>query len=214
MRTKIGIGFVVLGSVLVFLALGLFLLNTYEQKQAAEAVEQVMPQLVEVIQARQDSPTEATTPDGEEQSAPIVAPQPPQKKMPVVEIDGNPYIGFVAIPALELELPVMDDWNYQKLQKTPCRFTGDMYSDDLVVMAHNFSDHFGLLKNLRVGDIVFFTDMDGTTVRYTVVAVDVLQPTAVEEMTSGEYDLTLFTCTYGGKARVTIRCDRLETRYT
>jgi hypothetical protein len=25
-------------------------------------------------------------------------------------------------------------------------------------------------------------------------------------MTDGEYDLTLFTCTYGGKSRVTVRC--------
>lgn len=26
-------------------------------------------------------------------------------------------------------------------------------------------------------------------------------------MTSGDYPLTLFTCTYGGKSRITVRCD-------
>ena len=40
-------------------------------------------------------------------------------------------------------------------------------------------------------------------------AVDILDHTAVEDMISGEYDLTLFTCTYGGENRVTVRCDRV-----
>ena len=38
--------------------------------------------------------------------------------------------------------------------------------------------------------------------------LEILQPTAVEEMTSGDYDLTLFTCTYGGATRFTVRCLR------
>lgn len=206
MKTKIGIASVVLGAVLISMALGLYLYNAREQKQAADAVDLVMPQLVEAILLRQDSQVEDTS--ALEEDAPIIVTQ-PQKKMPVVEIDGDPYIGFVGIPTLELELPVMDDWSYQKLKKSPCRFTGDMYSDDLVVMAHNYNRQFGPLKNLRVGDIVTFTDMDGETFRYAVVAVDVLQPTDVEEMTAGVYDLTLFTCTYGGKSRVTVRCDQL-----
>ena len=42
-----------------------------------------------------------------------------------------------------------------------------------------------------------------------MVALEILQPTAVEEMTAGEFDLTLFTCTYGGKSRVTVRYDRV-----
>jgi sortase A len=49
--------------------------------------------------------------------------------------------------------------------------------------------------------------MDGNTTAYEVVGKDVLDPTAVEVMTSGEYDLTLFTCTYGGASRVTVYCD-------
>ena len=49
--------------------------------------------------------------------------------------------------------------------------------------------------------------MDGLATRYEVTATEVLNPTAVEDMTSGEYDLTLFTCTYGGENRITVRCD-------
>ena len=49
--------------------------------------------------------------------------------------------------------------------------------------------------------------MDGVTYEYAVVTKDILDPTAVEEMTAGEYDLTLFTCTPGGASRVTVYCD-------
>ena len=50
--------------------------------------------------------------------------------------------------------------------------------------------------------------MDGVTTRYKVVAMDILEPTAVDVMTAGEFDLTLFTCTYSGQSRVTVYCDK------
>jgi sortase A len=41
-----------------------------------------------------------------------------------------------------------------------------------------------------------------------VAALDILESTAVETMTAGEFDLTLFTCTYDGKSRVTVYCNK------
>lgn len=184
---------------LIAAALGLFLHNRSRQQQAAEFVKAVIPQVVEAIQERRSG-----TETPEETQVPLAA-----QEMPVVEIDGQSYIGFVSIPALGLELPIMADWSYEKLQTAPCRYTGDMYTDDLVIMAHNYEKHFGKLDDLRAGDIITVTDMDAVMVDYEVIALDVLAPEAIEEMTAGEYDLTLFTCTYGGKSRVTLRCDRI-----
>lgn len=209
MKAKFGAFLMVLGLVLVVSALSLFLSNEREQSQAADAVDELMPQIVDVIQERQEPSVENPTTATEEVLASIV-PQPQNKEMPVVEIDGYDYIGFVGIPALGLELPVMSDWSYPQLRKSPCRYTGDLYNDDLVIMAHNYVRHFGNLQDLRVDDTVTFTDMDGQTTEYRVVALDILDPTAIEEMTAGHYDLTLFTCTYGGQSRVTVRCDRVE----
>ena len=36
---------------------------------------------------------------------------------------------------------------------------------------------------------------------------EILQPGDVEEMLSGGWALTLFTCTLGGRTRVTVRCE-------
>ena len=50
--------------------------------------------------------------------------------------------------------------------------------------------------------------MDGFVTVYEVAEVTTLQPEAIAEMESGEYPLTLFTCTYGGQSRVTVRCTK------
>ncbi len=190
-----------LGVVLMGMSATLFVRNQQEQQRAAETVVNLMPQLVDAIREQK-----AEEPIPEE-----TAPTTPQKQeMTVVEIDGHDYIGFVGIPDLNLELPVMADWTYPQLQIAPCRFTGSVYTGDLVIMAHNYEKHFGKLKDLRTGATVTFTDMDGQTLHYAVAALDVLGPDDVENMTSGEFDLTLFTCTYGGQSRVTLRCDRVS----
>ena len=48
--------------------------------------------------------------------------------------------------------------------------------------------------------------MDGNTFYYEVMYVEILDNNAVEEMSAGQWDLTLFTCTYGGATRITVRC--------
>ena len=190
-----------LGAIMLCGSLGLLLFNQQQQTMAARSVDAVMPRLVTAIHESKRLLEESQPP----QELPLQ-----QREMVVQEIDGHNYIGFVGIPALALELPVMADWTYPQLKIAPCRFTGSIFTDDLVIMAHNFERHFGRIRDLKPGDTVTFTDMEGQTISYEVVVLDILHPTAVEDMTAGEYDLTLFTCTYGGKSRVTVRCDRME----
>ena len=134
----------------------------------------------------------------------------PDMEMPVENIDGIDYIGVLRIPTLELELPIISEWSYQKLKTAPCRYSGSAYQDDLIIAAHNYNSHFGNLKNLREGDTATFTDMDGNVFTYEMVELEILQPTDIEGMESGEWDLTLFTCTIGGSSRVTARFERVE----
>lgn len=196
-----------LGTALIFGALSLFFFNQREAAEAEKVSVVIMPQLIEVIEEKVEAATEPETyvqPVG----TPVDYLDPASFVMTEVVIDGHAYIGYLAIPELELELPVMADWNYKKLRVAPCRYTGSVRGEDLVIMAHNYASHFGTLSKLSEGDSVIFTDMDGIVTVYEVVAQDILDPYAVEEMTSGEFDLTLFTCTYGGENRVTVYCDR------
>ena len=126
----------------------------------------------------------------------------------VVEIDGNEYVGEISIPAIGIDLPVMSEWSYPRLKIAPCRQFGSSRTDDLVIAAHNYESHFGKLTSLTAGDSVTFTDMDGIVNEYVVNKVEVLDPHSVEEVEHSGYALVLYTCTYGGKTRVTVFCDR------
>ena len=74
-------------------------------------------------------------------------------------------------------------------------------------MKFNFSSQ-QKLSNLQEGDIITFTDAVGNVFRYSVDGLEILQPEEVDDMTSGQWPLTLFTCTYGGVGRVTVRCKK------
>lgn len=134
----------------------------------------------------------------------------PKMEMPVIRLEDEEYIGWLEIPALGLKLPVMSEWTYPRLKKSPCRYTGTAYQDNLVISAHNYERHFGRLKELDEGARIFFTDADGNRFSYEVVLTETLKPTAIRDMTSGEFDLTLFTCTVGGRSRVTVRCEKVQ----
>lgn len=191
----------VLGTVLVLAALSLFLWNARENDKAGDFAENILPRVIEQIEMQE-------TVEGPEDES--VYPDPYDPAMTEVEIDGYAYVGYLSVPALGLELPVMSEWDYDRLKIAPCRYAGSAKTDDLVICAHNYTKHFGPIRKLAPADTVYFTDMDGKVWKYEVTVVDILAPTDVEDMTAGDDDLTLFTCTYGGRSRVTVRCRRIK----
>jgi len=210
MRNKIGVFFMILGFLLVAGAVALFLLNLQEDRNAGESAQEVMfeiqNELQQIQQIQQTAPTEPTVLN----NIPVELLTEEDLTMAEKIINGYPYIGYLSIPDLKLQLPVMSDWNDQRLQISPCRYSGTLRGKDLVLMAHSYSSHFGNLSTLSEGAQIQFTDMDGTIWHYEVVVMDVLDAYAVEEMIAGEYDMTLFTCTKDRAHRVTVRCNMIE----
>lgn len=193
---KLSTLFFAAGFALILCAGGLLLHNLKESNEAAESVQTISMDLR--IEAPQD---EGIVPDYLIDAT---------RDMPGQEIDGYTYIGKLSIPTLDLDLPVMTDWSYPQLKIAPCRYQGSAYTDDMIVCAHNYQSHFGKLDNLVPGDEIQFTDIDGNHFSYFVIEKEYLEKTDVEELRSGDWDLTLFTCTPGGKTRVTIRCEKAE----
>lgn len=188
------------GVLMLLAALTLFVLNQREDAEAGSAADGALEQLQALL---------PNDPVPSEPSFPIL-PSDEIPEMTVTEIDGYGYIGYLSIPSLALELPVMSEWDYARLKIAPCRYYGGVYTDDLVIAAHNYKKHFGLLYTLKAGDLVLFTGMDGNTTVHEVAVIETLAPTEVLEMVESEYALSLYTCTYGGQNRVTVRCHRLE----
>lgn len=133
----------------------------------------------------------------------------PGIEMPVTMINGVYYIGKISFPTIGVELPVCENWSYDNLRIGPCRYAGSVYLDNMVICAHNNYVHFGNLNYLGYGDRVVFEDIDGNVFNYRVNEIEILKDNAIWEMTNGEWDLTMFTCTLGGEKRVTVRCERV-----
>lgn len=130
----------------------------------------------------------------------------PYMPMPTIRIDGMDYIGYLAIPDLGLTLPVCGETTSSNLLTAPCRFYGSAYTGNLVIGAHNYAAHFGRIWELDYGDRVTFTDMAGNVFLYEVADTKTLMPYEAGELCSGEWALTLFTCTFGGAQRMVISC--------
>ena len=220
MRIKRSSGLILLGLILIVSAFGLTLWNMYDENRAQASTDVIMAQLQDRIpdyhrseltipaETRNDDTTGLNDPavlQPEEQVIPDYQLD-PQREMTAKTVNGKPYIGVLSIPVLGLELPVIQTWSYANLRAAPCRYEGSVYTGNLVIAAHNYISHFGNLKRLQPGDPVIFTDMEGNKFHYEVALLETLEATAVEEMTFGDWDLSLFTCTIGGKLRVTVRC--------
>ncbi|MCR4595100.1 MAG: sortase [Clostridiales bacterium] len=126
---------------------------------------------------------------------------------PLIYVDGQAYIGFISIPSLDIKLPVQADWSLKQLKISPCRYTGRACDGSLIVCAHNYQSHFGKLKYLNPGEKIIFTDCLGKEYVYRIDSSALIGAYDIEEMKNDDgWDLTLFTCTYGGRQRVTLRC--------
>ena len=194
MKNKKGSVFITIGLLLIAAALLLAGYNLWDEHRAEQSVNAVMKQ----INLPQENPQ---LPDY------LID---PNIEMPTENIDGWDYIGVLEIPAFDLTLPVISRWSNAALKVAPARYEGSAYTDYLIIAAHNYKTHFDNLQYLVAGDEVYFTDIDGNRFSYEVVMTEILKPTDVEQMSAGDWDLTLFTCNYGGSYRVTVRCDRTE----
>ena len=122
------------------------------------------------------------------------------------KVNGVTYIGIVYIPSLNnLAVPVIDTCTESNLKISACRYVGTLEENNIVIAGHNYKSLFGKLNKLSVGNILYFKDLEGNAHKYKCVEILTLNENDVEKMQTGNWDLTLFTCTYRGNQRLTYR---------
>lgn len=211
MKTDPGRIWINTGLLLLTAALFLWAYNGQESRRAGDSAQQVITELTQSL--TQEAATEGVAAPEQGDAPAVKLPEyllDDQREMPEKTVGGRDYIGVLSIPALDLELPVLSRWSYPNLKVAPCRYSGSLYQNNLVICAHNYASHFGRLKTLQPGDTLLFTDMDDQVVTFQMVEREILEPNDEEAMTTGQWDLTLFTCTPGGQTRVTVRFQRAD----
>lgn len=201
MKRKKGTICIIMGLLLIVAALSLTIYNINDNARAEKVAKQVVQKIIEEIPDIPSEDFQNVYPD---------------REMPTKEIDGYRYIGVLEIPQLNITLPIMEEWDYYRLNIAPCCYNGSFYQDNMVIAGHNYLSHFGLLRQLSVGSEVKFTDVEGNIYCYKVGWVETLQPNnsqgMINEKENDKWDLTLFTCTTSGSSRFTVRCIKMEDK--
>ena len=193
MNRRFGIISIILGVCCLLSSVGIIFYNKWDDKKAQKMSKDILMQI-------QLHTNEASDAENDQQ---------PQE-MATDSVNGYEYIGVISIPVLDVELPVLTDWSYEKLKVAPCLYYGNYYEPNFVIAAHNYQSHFGRLSKLQPKDIITFTDVKGNVYYYEVVLLETLAENATEEMITSGFDLSLYTCTPGGGSRVTVRCTAIK----
>lgn len=217
MKKKLGISLIILGAVLLAAALSLIVYNRVQDYRYGKAAKEILSGLEEVIpnigKNRTGSSGENNSQTGGS-ALPVLTPsgilgeyESEEEDETTVEYDGISYLGVVYIPSMDRELPVTSEYEYTNMRFAACRYSGKVSTGDLIICAHNNNTFFRGIANLNSGDSILFTDAAGKVFYYEVIAIDTINGYDIERMKSGseEWDLTLFSCAYGGVNRVTVR---------
>ena len=181
--------FTIIGIILLIAALLLTIYNMLDGRRAENVNQEVVDKIHETA-APLDSPVL-------NDSMGILKP---------VMLEGRDYVGLLTIPSLNRELAVQESCNDENLREGPCVYSGDPYSGDMVIAAHNYKNIFGGIYRLTPGSMIEFHDMRGNSFSYEVCCTEEIQPDDISAMTESGYDLTLFTCSAGGSKRLAVRC--------
>lgn len=126
--------------------------------------------------------------------------------MPVLEIDSIDYVAMVEIPSFGITLPVADQWDSDKLYRSPARFFGSVYESTLIIGGVDDSRQFGFCDKIEHGATITVTDMTGTQYTYAVLEIDRAKHAETQWLMSSDFDLTLFCHDVYSMEYIAVRC--------
>lgn len=193
--SRLGVFLMSAGALMIAAAFLLLWHNQRESDLAGQAAQKDLLALSEQMEVSQQVPVRTMALEAE-------------SPVSVLTVGEYSYLGVLAVPSLQLELPVMDCWDEERLRTAPCRHFGAPEQNNLVIAGHNYKTHFGLLDRLHVGELVSLTTVDNEEFLYTVEQTEVVGSEDVEQVRNSPWDLVLYTCTADGSHRLLVECMR------
>lgn len=202
-RAAAGIAVILLGIALAGAGLGVYLSQEKQDAAAGNSADRLWEDFMTAADPDHRVPPNKNDGDSGNQSTET------GEDMAVLTLDGYDVVGVLTVPKLNINLPILSQWDYTLLKIAPCRYSGTAQGGDLILLGHNYKSHFRPLGELVPGDEVTFTAADGTVYRYAVALVETLHKSESERLPS-DYALSVFTCTPGGANRIVVRCSLME----
>lgn len=133
------------------------------------------------------------------------------------EIDGYKVIGIIKIPKINLEYPILETTTVETLNLSITKFLGKEINEigNVTLAGHNNLSGvmFGKIKKLKVGDVIELTDIQNVTLKYEIFKTYIIDPNDISCILpeqEGTREITLITCTTGGKNRYIVKARQIE----
>lgn len=218
-RKKMFYKIVFILSVLVVLSLIIFVVYSEYDKRKGEAIsKQILDNIANTdTTVINDDTLVVALNDGVEE----VQPKQLKKFNTVYKTDsGKEYKvdSVLNIPSLEIRYPVLSESSDDLLKISLNKFWGGEPNSvgNYCIVGHNYDGKdifFGKLNKIQNGDIVELEDKTGKVLQYKVYNKFIVQPTDVactSQLTNGKKEMTLITCSDGGKTRLVVKCRAIE----
>ena len=218
-RKKMFYKIVFILSVLVVLSLIIFVVYSEYDKRKGEAIsKQILDNIANTdTTVINDDTLVVALNDGVEE----VQPKQLEKFNTVYKTDsGKEYKvdSVLNIPSLEIRYPVLSESSDDLLKISLNKFWGGEPNSvgNYCIVGHNYDGKdifFGKLNKIQNGDIVELEDKTGKVLQYKVYNKFIVQPTDVactSQLTNGKKEMTLITCSDGGKTRLVVKCRAID----
>lgn len=134
--------------------------------------------------------------------------------------NGTEYVvdSILNIPSLGINYPVLSETSDELLKISLNKFWGCEPNavGNYCIVGHNYDGKdifFGKLNKIKNGDIVELEDCYGEKIQYKVYNTFIVKPTDVactSQLTNGKREITLITCSDGGRTRFIVKCREIE----
>ena len=115
-------------------------------------------------------------------------------------------------PKLGINYPVLSEESEDLLKVSLCKYWGPNPNKvgNYCIVGHNYlsGKMFGKLSSAAIGEEITLTDLNNNKVTYVVYNRYVVEPTDVSctsQLTNGQREITLITCTNYGKQRLVVK---------
>lgn len=134
-----------------------------------------------------------------------------------IEIKGHQVIGIIKIPIINMEYPILETTTAETLNLSITKFWGNEINEvgNVTLAGHNNLSGvmFGKIKKLKIGDVIELTDMQNITLKYEIFKTYIIDPNDISCIlpeNEGTREITLITCTTGGKNRYIVKARQTE----
>ncbi|MBQ2819289.1 MAG: sortase [Clostridia bacterium] len=195
MRKLIGFVLILFGLALCCNAAVMYGEQVQHEEIAAENAEIILVNLEQAIEEKVEQAIIEPEPE-----------EPPKGEMPKITWNGYDLVGIISVPSFDIDLPVLQNWDFDMLDLAPCRYSGNITDGNLIIMGHNYKGHFKTLLDAKAGTEIHFKDAYGNEYLYMVTATEKLGKNDLDKLTGTDYDMSICTCTFGGQNRFILRC--------